>query len=173
MKKVITMMLMLTAVLTASAQGRWEIIETEADELKGTTGGTAYIYTDPEMGSFVFWGFKEYQYRLISDHAQFNIENIYNRFDGGHSGIIVLVGLYDANDKLIDKFDMWLDKEGNKSNRFVRTRDAGGMSNPVGQKGKVKKIFNALQSKSGYVRIVGERFDTTDFDIKIPPFKIE
>ena len=66
---------------------------------------------------------------------------------------------------------MWLDRVDNNKDRIVRTRDAGGMSNPVGQKGKVKKIFKALQSDGGYVRIVAERFQSTDFDIKIPPFK--
>jgi hypothetical protein len=44
------------------------------------------------------------------------------------------------------------------------------MANPVGQKGKVKKIFKALLSGTGYVRIVAERFQTTDFDMKIIPY---
>jgi hypothetical protein len=65
---------------------------------------------------------------------------------------------------------MWLDRSENKANRVVKTRNAGGMSNPVGQKGKVKKIFKALQSDKGYVRIVAERFQTTDFDMKIIPY---
>ena len=60
-----------------------------------------------------------------------------------------------------------LDREDNRANRFVKTRNAGGMFNPVGQKGKVKKIFKHLTSGKGYVRIVCPRYNNTDFDIKI------
>ena len=83
----------------------------------------------------------------------------------------MLVGIYDDGGQLKEKFKMWLDRVDNKGNCIVRTRDAGSMSNPVGQKGKVKKIFNALQSYGGYVRIIAERFQRTDFDLKIPPYK--
>ena len=82
-----------------------------------------------------------------------------------------MVGIYDENDKLTDKFTMWLDRVDNKGNMIVRTRNAGGMANPVGQKGKVKKIFKALQSDTGYVRIVAQLFQSADFDINIPPYK--
>ncbi len=66
---------------------------------------------------------------------------------------------------------MWLDKESDKGGSYLRTRNAGGMSNPVGQKGKVKKILKHLQGDSGYVRIVATRYNRADFDIKIPPVK--
>jgi hypothetical protein len=71
---------------------------------------------------------------------------------------------------MIEKFKLWLDKENNTRNQVLRTRNAGTMANPVGQKGKVKKIFKALLSGTGYVRIVAERFQTTDFDMKIIPY---
>ena len=65
---------------------------------------------------------------------------------------------------------MWLDKEDNRANRFLRTRNAGTMANPVGQKGKVKKIFKALKTGSDLkVRIVAPRYNTTDFDITLIP----
>ena len=50
-------------------------------------------------------------------------------------------------------------------------RDAGFMNNPVGQKKKVRKIFEALRSGVGYVRIVTPRYDNSDFDIKILDFR--
>jgi hypothetical protein len=170
MKKVLLSFVMLLAAVAASAQGTWEKTITEADELKGIEGGEAYIYTVPQMGSFVFWGFDKFQYRLVSDEAQFNTKTV-SGMSVYYTGLEAFVGIYDDNDKLIEKFKMWLDKEDNKANSFVRTRNAGGMSNPVGQKGKVKKIFKALQSGKGYVRIVCERFNRSDFDIKITPFK--
>ena len=89
---------------------------------------------------------------------------------GALSGVTVHVGIYDEHGKMTEKFDMWLDRENNRGNRFVRTRNAGTMSNPMGQKGKVKKIFKALQSGKGFVRIVGARFERGDYDLKILPF---
>lgn len=171
MRKLLLMMLAILALLSANAQGKWEKSVIECDPLKGTETSTVYIYTVPEMGSFVFWNWDTYQFRLVSEVAQFNIESGYGRYIGSYSGVTIHVGIYDDNDKLLEKYDMWLDKESNRGNQFVRTRNAGGMSNPIGQKGKVKKIFNVLKGDSGYVRIVTERFNRTDFDIKIIPFK--
>lgn len=165
MKKVLLLLLLCMPMIAAS-QGTWEKITLEADELKGQQGGDVMIYTDAAVGSFVFWNWDEYQFRLTSDHAQFNI-NVSN----GHTGLLVFVGIYNDNGDLTDKFQMWLDREDNHGNTFLRTRNAGVMSNPVGQKKKVKKIFNALKSDRGYIRIVAERYNTSDFDLKITPFK--
>ncbi len=124
------------ATMTAKAQGIWETTMNEVDELKGQKAGEVMIYTVPHMGSLVFWGWDKYQFRLTSDEAQFNIETGYNQFAGSYAGIRVMVGIYDDNDKMIEKFQMWLDREDNVGNRFVRTRDAGGMSNPVDRRKK-------------------------------------
>ena len=167
MKKLMAIALMLTAVLAAGAQGKWEKVHIEADELKGQEAGDVYVFTQPDMGSFVTWGFEKFQYRLTSDECQFDIQ-----IASGIKGEFVLVGLYDDSNKLVESFKMWLDWESNWSNRFLRTRNAGTMSNPSGQKGKVKKMFKHLQSGSGYVRIVAARFDHTDFDLKILPFNL-
>ena len=172
MKKLfLLMMLLMPLCVSAQEEGKWLKQESEADELKGSTGGSYYTYVVPGIGAFVIFGFDTYQYFLLSEKKQFNIDAGYSTYGGAYAGISVLVGIYDENDKLTDKFTMWLDRVDNKGNMIVRTRNAGGMSNPVGQKGKVKKIFKALQSGKGYVRIVAERFQSTDFDIKIPPYK--
>lgn len=154
-----------------SGKGGWEITKIDADELKGNEAYTAYKYYQPGEGSFIFWGFNEFQYRIFSDNGIFNYQSGYNSYSGSYSGESVTVGLYDGNDNLIEKFDMWLDKESDKGGSYLRTRNAGGMSNPVGQKGKVKKILKHLQGDSGYVRIVATRYNRADFDIKIPPVK--
>lgn len=154
-----------------SGKGGWEITKIDADELKGNEAYIAYKYYQPGEGSFIFWGFNEFQYRIFSDNGIFNYQSGYNRYSGSYSGESVTVGLYDGNDNLIEKFDMWLDKESDKGGSYLRTRNAGGMSNPVGQKGKVKKILKHLQGDSGYVRIVATRYNRADFDIKIPPVK--
>ena len=156
---------------STSGESGWQITKQDADELKGNEAYISYMYNKPGMGSFVFWGFEEYQFRIISDNGVFNYESGYNRYSGSYSGESVTVGLYDGNDKLIEKFNMWLDRDESKNGTFLNTRNAGTMSNPVGQKGKVKKIFKHLQGNSGYVRIVATRYNHADFDIKIPPVK--
>lgn len=172
MKKIvsITIALMMAIAMSAQVEGKWLKQESEADELKGLTGNTYYTYTVPGVGGFMFYGFDTYQFYLLSDGVQFNIETGYNQFSGSYAGVSVLVGIYDGDGHLTEKFSMWLDRVDNMGNYAVKTRNAGGMSNPVGQKGKVKKILKALRSDSGYVRIVAERFQRTDFDIKIPPY---
>ena len=162
---------MMAIAMSAQEEGEWQKHESKADELKGSTGGTYYTYVVPGLGGFMIYGFDTYQFFLISDSGQFNIDAGYSQFAGSYAGVIVLVGIYDEEGQLKEKFKMWLDRVDNKGNCIVRTRDAGGMSNPVGQKGKVKKIFKALQSGGGYVRIIAERFQRTDFDMKIPPYR--
>lgn len=171
MKRLLTTMMMLMTVIMVSAQGKWETTVTEGDDLKGTTAGKTYVYNVEGMGRFGLWDWKTYQFCLVSDEAQFNIDAGYSRYTGSYAGVDIVVGIYDDNDKLVEKFKMWLDRVDNKGNQMVKTRNQGAMSNPVGQKGKVKKIFNVLNGGKGYVRIVTERFQTTDFDIKIYPFK--
>jgi len=173
MKRIVsvTIALMMAIAMSAQVEGKWLKQESEADELKGLTGNTYYTYTAPGVGGFMFYGFDTYQFCLLSDGVQFNIETGYNQFSGSYAGVSVLVGIYDGDGNLTEKFSMWLDRVDNMGNYAVKTRNAGGMSNPVGQKGKVKKILKALRSDSGYVRIVAERFQRTDFDIKIPPYK--
>lgn len=170
MKKILFTFIMAVAIQFAYAQatenlGTWERSKTEADELKDQEASDVLIYTVAGMGNFVCWGFEEFQFRLISSETQFDIDH-----GGSYSGVTINVGIYTKDGKLVEKFKMWLDKEDNRANRFIRTRNAGSMSNPVGQKGKVKKIFKALKSGSDHkVRIVAPRYNTTDFDITLTP----
>ena len=175
MKKLLFTLIMMLTTQFVNAQavenlGTWEHTKTEADELKGQEASDVLIYTVAGMGDFVCWGFDEFQFRLVSSEAQFDIDAGYGRYVGSYAGVTINVGIYTKEGQLVDKFKMWLDKEDNRANRFVRTRNAGGMSNPVGQKGKVKKIFKALKSGSDQkVRIVAPRYNTTDFDITLIP----
>ena len=171
MKKIAFMLVaMLAVACTAQAQGTWKKTVTEADELKDEVASDVFVYNVDGMGQFVLWNWDEYQFRLISDNEQFNIDSGYSSITGGYAGLQVLVGIYNNDGKMIEKFKLWLDKESNTRNQVLRTRNAGTMANPVGQKGKVKKIFKTLLSGSGYVRIVAERYHATDFDMKIMPY---
>ena len=175
MKKVFFTLLLMLASHFVYGQatenlGAWTRTTTEADELKGQEASDVLIYSVTGMGDFVCWGFDEFQFRLVSSETQFNIDAGYGRYVGSYAGVSVNVGIYTTEGKLVEKFKMWLDREDNRANRFVRTRNAGSMSNPVGQKGKVKKIFKALKSGSNQkVRIVAPRYNTKDFDITLTP----
>ena len=81
-----------------------------------------------------------------------------------------MAGMLLANDeKLIEKFKMWLDVDaGGGTANYARTRNAGKMLNPVGQAKKVKKILKHLTSSDGYVRIVADLYGGTSLDLTIP-----
>lgn len=170
MKRMLLSFAMGLVVLTSVAQGTWKKVQMEADELRGVEAGSAYVYEVPNVGELVLWDWDKFQYRLVS-YDPFALKHGYTRFTGSYTGVTVLVGIYDDQDKLIEKFDMFLDDEKNRGNRFIRTRDLGGMNNPVGQKKKVRKIFTALRSGKGYVRFVAPRYNKSDFDIKVMPYK--
>jgi hypothetical protein len=161
MRKVLSIAILLLMTITASAQGAWISSEEEADELKGTKGGTICVFTEAGMGSFVVWDWNEPQIRLVSDSGIFNINN------GGW--LEILVGFYDDNGKMKDKMNLWLCKEDGSGYSYARTVNKGVI--PPGQKKKVKKIFNALLSGTGFVRIVAPRYNKLDFDLKVAPYK--
>ena len=165
MKKVLFLSLMMAMAIIANAQGKWYSKKVKGDELKGTKDVIAYNYIVEGMGSFIFGGFDIPQYELYSPISQFN-----TKVSGEYIGMTVHVGIYDDNDNLLDKFTMWLDKDMSQSG-MIRTRNASRMFTPVRQEKNMKKIFAAMKSGKGYVRIVAERYNDTDFDIKIPPYK--
>ena len=161
MEKVFLTTIMLLMTITTSAQGTWGSSEVEADELKGTKGGTVYVYTEKGMGSFVVWDWNDPQIRLVSDGSIFNINS------GGW--LEIMVGFYDDNGKMKEKMNLWLCKEDGSGYCYARTVNKGII--PPGQKKKVKKIFNALMGGAGYVRILAPRYNSIDFDLKITPYK--
>lgn len=167
MKKVLFMIALLAAGLTAGAQGKWEKVEQAADELTGSKGGTRYWFAVEGMGHMTVWDWDDAQFCLASDGHPFATE-----VAGTYIGMKVLVGLYNEAGEMDEKFEMWLDKDRDYPGTVIRTRNAGTMSNPVGQKKRVNKIFSRLHSGKGYVRIVAARYNAGNFDIKIYPLDI-
>lgn len=152
---------MLSAVLTLSAQGEWKTVKTEADDLRGVKAGEMCICTEEGVGSFVVWDWKEPQFILVSDNGIFNINS------GGW--LEILIGFYNNEGVMIEKTKLWLSKEEGSGYKYARTISRGMI--PPGQKKKVNRIFKALKSTDEYVRIVAPRYNTIDFDLKIPPYK--
>lgn len=167
MKKILFVLVSLVMSVSMFAQGKWTETKIEADEFKGTKECTAYSFAN-EVGAYTYWSNKDGQYRLQSFVGNFNYEKGYSQFSGHYCGIEVKVGLFDENDKMIDKFDMWLDCDsGDGPVTIAHTRDKGGMSNPVGQGKKVKKIMKHLNEKKGYVRFFADLYNEADFDLKV------
>lgn len=165
-RRIIILTAMVAMAINAVAQqGKWSVQQSEGDELKGIPPTTTYNYIQEGAGAFTFWGYDIQQFALFSLQSQFN-----TKVSGEYIGMTILVGIYDNEGKMTDKFTMWLDKDTSRRG-VIRTRNAKKMFTPVGQEKNIKKIFTAMKSGKGYVRIVAERYNDTDFDIKIPPYK--
>ena len=166
MKKVFFVLILAALSLSAYAQG-WSRTEFAGDELKGVEAYTAYSFDMPGVGSFVFFDNEEAQYRLVCSDGIFSMER-----SQSYLGLQVTVGIYDDSDKLVDKFKMWLDALNQTDYEILTTRNAGTMFNPVGQKGKVKKILKCINGGKGYVRFLAPRYNKTEFDLKVYPIDI-
>lgn len=166
MKKILVLLLIVSIPLLSFAQG-WSRTDYPADELKGNKAYTAYTYQLQDLGAFIFFSSEDGQYRITCTDGIFGVERI-----NGYVGQQITVGIYDDNDKLVDKFKMWLDALDGTNYDVLTTRNAGTMSNPMGQKGKVKKILKCIIGGSGYVRFLAPRHNKTDFDFKVYPIDI-
>lgn len=165
MRKFLVLIFTFAFCFAAKAQ-QWEVTKHEADDLKGTTAYTSYMFSEPGVGSFVFWSNLDGQFRIVSDNGIFNYKVTSTKY-ATYRGESIIVGLYDKDDKLIERIEMWLDCESDKPT-FLETRNAGKMFNPIGQAKKVKKIMAHLNSGTGYLRFVAARYGKTDFDLKVP-----
>lgn len=158
MKKLLTTVALCLITMTASAQ--WKIDKADADELRGTPASTNLYYNSEEC-IFMYMQTSD-MIAIMSKGKVFNVEHV-----GNYVGEEITVGLYDSNDTLLEKIVMWLDRQ-SSDYRFIHTRNAGVMFNPVGQKKKIKKIIEHLSKTNGYIRLIVPTFNSTDIDVKIP-----
>ena len=154
MKHLLTLAALL---LTLNASAQWTKFHKAADELKGTSEHTTIQYNS---GNFVFSLLSDDQFAIQTDEGIFDYV-----YSNGYTGCLVRVGLYSAEDTLLEKFDLWLDKI---DSHALRTRDRGTMFNPVGQAKKCKKLSKHLRTTTGYARIIAPRHEASDYDLKIP-----
>ena len=166
MKKILFSLVFVTMSIVSFGQS-WHSTHYEADELTDTKEYTSYVFEDPNVGSFIYWSNKKDQFRIITNNHIFNYDSGYSKYGGNYCGFEIMVGLYDENDNLIEKFKMWLDCPSSDGKpTFGETRDRGKMFNPVGQAKKCQKIFSHLKT-SGYVRILSDLYGGGKFDLKI------
>lgn len=162
MKKLLTIALLLVG-LTVSAQGKWTYTNYEADALKGQKAYTAYQYEVPGVGSYVSWGWNEPDFRLITASGIFE-ESVCYEWYGSFRAVRVLVGIYDAQGTLKEKFYVQMYKERSG------TGDKIHLSSMKKQQKLGKKISKALSEGDGYVRFVCSRYAQSDFDLTVPRY---
>ena len=168
MKKIATTIIMLLAAIAVSAQveGKWLKHAVEGDELKGIEPTTAYVYVQEGMGGFVFWQNNDSRFCIVSPKVMFN-----TTVSNGDTGTLAIVGFYDSDGNMKEKINLWMTLDKNSGDHRLFAIDS--YNNPLikHHKKNIKKVLDAVKQGDGYVRILTGRFHSTDFDIKIPPYK--
>ena len=166
MKKLFAITLLLLTGLTASAQGTWSTGMNEADELKGEKGGPYYCYDLEGMGSFVLWDWEDWSFKILTEKGTFDVW--YDKAKIRHY-ILFTMGLYTEEGKLVEKFDDALEADHIEMKSAWMNKK---WTHYIYDRKKIKKMFRALKSGNGYVRIVCKRRGQPDFDLKITPYNL-
>lgn len=177
MKKLFTIALFLLAGLTASAQGTWTALETQADELKGEKGGTHYKYSVEGLGEVEIYDWNDWLFKVTTynggfDYNEIKTRQVYNAdlsirtepLSKPRYKCNVLIGLYN-NDALKDKLELAMEVDQHQKCQNLTVNKSWFAYPQTGK--KVKKLFKAMQEGKGYLRIVAKRKEMPDFDIKI------
>jgi hypothetical protein len=128
----------------------WHDLKIDADELTGTKEHTVYYYST-----------KDGEVVVPSDNKE---AFIFSTFDGifdtnyerGEWVAEVIIGLYDINDKLIEKIENGV--------FFVLDNGLCG----TGDDKINNKINSFIKTKKGFVRVVASKYADENFDIKVP-----
>lgn len=176
MKKILVIMIMVllcsTAVMAQKGKGKsrnrkaqttsvkgWNTVNVKADELYGTRAYKLYLYEKSE-GCV---GFNEFGSLFI-----ITTKGIFDYEVGNISKILtaVRIGLYDKNNNLITVYRHSDYLSYNNDAYFTvgsNGSDYASCSNAVAD-----SVIEHLQYSNGYVRIVADRYNRSDFDIKVP-----
>ena len=144
---------------------KWGQSIIEADDLKGIPAYTAETFVDlTNNGSFTYWSIKEDDFRIQSISKIFKSNGQKGYL--GNSLVIGLVGFYNENDELIEKFDKFpFEEDGYDKMNIVhpnRYTLKGGNN-----KKKSKRIIDYIQKEKGYVRFVLPLFGGGNLDFKV------
>lgn len=168
MKKVLLLMMLMVA-MTASAQGTWSTVDVPADELKGEKGGTHYNYSVEGVGAIDITDWKKDRIVITTYDGifEYSKNEVVNKVTGMNKVVYVskvLIGLYNSEGVLQEKIDgeSYFDEENPKSLLIV--------GRTFSQTRQIKRMLKAVQSESGYLRVVCKRKGMSDFDIKATPY---
>ena len=160
MKRLLSIVLLLLAGLTASAQGVWNVSHREADPMKGQEAKDVYIYNVAGVGSVVVWDWDKADFRLITEKGMFR-----TWVSSGSVFVPVKAGFYDEQGNMQKMVTVHLLPEDNHMRQYIATADYY----MFGRK-DIRKIIKHLKSGKGYVRFLVERFNDTEFDLKVTPY---
>lgn len=170
MKKLFAIALMLIAELAASAQGVWSVEKVEADELKGVKGGDSYLYSVDGLGTIKITDWKKDRIVITTNEGEFEYSKneVFNPVTRLNKVVYVskvLIGLYDSEGALLEKIngESYFDDEYTAKSLLVVGRT-------FTQTRQLKKMLKAVQTGSGYLRVVCKRKNMSDFDIKTTPY---
>lgn len=161
MKKIIAMTLIMMSVLTAAAQGGWSVSYRQADPLINQDARSIYMYDAKGVGSLVIWDWSKPAFRLITDRGFFHQV----RVNGAGICVPVNVGFYDNQGNLKKKFVLIMFCEDNHQSKFIATG-----AYYTGGRGNIRKLFDRLRAKDGYVRFVAD-LHGEKFDMIVPPYQ--
>lgn len=163
MKKLLTITMLLLMGLTAGAQGKWTATRFAADELTGQGAYTAYQYNEPGKGSYISWGWDDPDFRLITEKGIFQ-ESVCYAWFGQYKAVRVLVGIYNTQGELQEKFYIEMYKESSSLGDKIH------LSSMKKERKKAMKIAETLSGNNGAVRFICSRYSQSDFDIIVPYF---
>lgn len=169
MIKLLTVVMLQFVGMTASAQGTWNVVITEADELKGVKGGESYRFSLDSVGFIEIADWKKDRIKITTYDGEFvyskkemvnPLTNIYNMVCFSE----VFLGLYNREGALLKKIygRGYIDGEVPKSLIVV-----GGFFSQTRQ---IKHMLKTVQTGSGSLRIVIMREKMPCFDIKTTPY---
>lgn len=141
MKKILFLISFLPTILMADG---WTTKSLPADPVLDEDAKDI-IYFERDGVKFVYYSNEYPDHYFLAKNDGFNCI-----LSGGLSGLYLKIGLYDADGKLIDNFQMWLDQRSTDCH-VLGTRHVEYMSQPVGQQRNVRKIFDTLK-KGGTIR---------------------
>ncbi len=159
MKKLLLVLLFVCGQQIAGAQD-WSKTSWDADELTEREAYDSYRYTDEIGNSFVFWSNSDADFRIISALGIFD-------YEGANHNFWALIGLYDENDELLEKFEI----------RFLAVEGMGNQAEanltpfrrPIPNPERCRKLLQFLTQRQGYARIVAPLFGTNNkFDLTVP-----
>ena len=181
MNKLLTIMMLLLAGLTAGAQGTWSTTTIVADELKGEKGGTHYKYSVEGLGEVEIYDWNDWLFKVTTYDGGFDFDEIRTKqvlnanfttrtepLSTPKYQCNVLMGFYDKNNYLKDKLELEMEVDQHQKCQNLTINKSWYFYPQTGR--KVKKLFKAMREGKGYLRIVAKRKGMPDFDIKITPY---
>lgn len=164
MKKNILVLMMMILTLPMVAQ-TWGTKTIQGDELKGTQNQIVTAYID-EYKTLYFSTVRDNYFKILTSKSLFDYSPTWIGASGKNL-VMGIVGIYDIEEKLIEKIEILFEVEDNRGtvlhpNKYTKM---GGNNFK-----RCKKILDYIKNEQGYIRIILPLYDSV-FDFKVPTLK--